>query len=146
MEHRRSSSAKSNRPSSPHTSEINITLSAMKLLLLYLMALLYIAAGIWHFIKPKMYVKIMPPRLPAPFTLVYVSGVAEIVLGILLLPEVTRPWAAWGIIALLVAVFPANVQMMKLYYQKQIPHRWITVARLPLQLLLIWWAWWYTGN
>ena len=118
----------------------------MKQVALYIMSLLYIAAGINHFVKPRMYVKIMPPWLPAHLQLVYTSAVAEILLGILLIPASTRVFAAWGIIALLIAVFPANVQMMLNYYYKNLPGLWITIVRLPLQLLLIWWAWLYTRN
>lgn len=108
------------------------------------MAVLYAAAGINHFINPDFYKKIMPPYLPWHYTLIYSSGVCEIVLGALLLPERTRPWAAWGIIALLVAVFPANVQMLLDYQRDQHPYLWIAMLRLPLQLLLIWWAFQYT--
>lgn len=108
------------------------------------MAVLYAAAGINHFINPDFYKKIMPPYLPWHYTLIYISGVCEIVLGALLLPERTRPWAAWGIIALLVAVFPANVQMLLDYQRDQHPYLWIAMLRLPLQLLLIWWAFQYT--
>ncbi len=86
----------------------------------------------------------MPPWLPWHYPLIYISGMGEIVLGILLLPGVTRRWAAWGIIILLVAVFPANIQMMLNYRQAHDPHLWIAVLRLPLQPLLVWWAWQFT--
>jgi uncharacterized membrane protein len=118
----------------------------MKHVALYIMSLLYIAAGINHFVNPRMYVKIMPPWLPGHLQLVYISGVAEILLGILLIPASTRIFAAWGIIVLLIAVFPANVQMMLNYYQKNLPGFWLTLVRLPLQAVLIWWAWGYTRN
>lgn len=118
----------------------------MKLIGLYIMSLLYTAAGIYHFVKPRMYVKIMPAWLPAHLQLVYISGLAEILLGLLLLPAGTRSFAAWGIIALLIAVFPANIQMMLNYYHKNLPGFWITLARLPLQAALIWWAWGYTKH
>ncbi len=116
----------------------------MKLVALYTMAILYVAAGMYHFIKPQGYVKIMPPWLPWHLQLVYISGVAEIVLGALLFPVATRSLAAWGIIALLIAVFPANIQMTLNYFHYNNPAKWLTVARLPVQLLLIWWAWVYT--
>ena len=108
------------------------------------MTALYVIAGCMHFIKPNTYGKIMPPWLPWPLLLVYISGAFEIALGALLLPAATRVLAAWGIIFLLIAVFPANIQMMLIYYRNHLPHRWLTVARLPLQLLLIWWAWIFT--
>ncbi|WP_345253016.1 DoxX family protein [Flaviaesturariibacter amylovorans] len=109
-----------------------------------LMALLYIAAGVNHFVHPAFYLAIMPPWLPAHGALVAASGVAEIVLGILLLVPRTRRFAAWGIIVLLVAVFPANVQMAVNYVELQHPKLWLALLRLPVQGLLIWWAWLYT--
>lgn len=116
----------------------------MKDWLLYGMAVLYVAAGIYHFVRPKIYVKIVPPWLPSPLMLVYISGVIEIVLGLLLLPESTRSFAAWGIILLLIAIFPANIQMLSNYRRRHHPQTWVTVLRLPLQLALIYWAWLYT--
>jgi uncharacterized membrane protein len=107
---------------------------------LYLFSFLFIAAGIFHFVKPKIYMKIMPAYLPLHKQLVYISGIAEIILGILLLPSVTRPVAAWGVVVLLIVVFPANIQMMQNYFHKNHPYKWITLVRLPLQILLIWWA------
>jgi len=118
--------------------------SDMKGMAVYLMGILYIAAGAWHFAKPKMYVSIMPDWLPAHLPLVYISGLCEITLGLLLFPESTRTFAAWGVIALLIAVFPANIQMTINYFHFNNPMKWLTVVRLPLQLLLIWWAWQYT--
>jgi uncharacterized membrane protein len=116
----------------------------MKLILLYIMALLYVAAGVYHFVNPRMYQKIMPTYLPWHMPLVYISGVCEIVFALLLIPESTRPVAAWLVIALLIAVFPANVQMLFNWMAKQRPNLWIAVVRLPLQLVLIYWAWIYT--
>lgn len=116
----------------------------MKTILLYVMALLYIAAGIYHFVNPRMYMRIMPTYLPFHLPLVYISGVCEIAFALLLIPESTRPVGAGLIIALLIAVFPANIQMAVTFYQKQNPSLWIAIARLPLQLVLICWAWIYT--
>lgn len=115
-------------------------MSKWKKISLYSMAALYVVAGINHFANPGFYKKIMPPWLPWHYSIIYISGVAEIVLGLLLLPAQTRRLAAWGIIILLIAVFPANVQMMLNYQQEKNPYLWIAVARLPLQLLLIGWA------
>ena len=114
----------------------------LKLPLLYLMAALYVVAGVNHFLRPRMYERIIPPYLPAPETLNLAAGAAEVVLGIALLFPATRLGAAWGIIALLVAVFPANLYM----YQQGtfgLPS-WMLLLRLPLQGVLIAWAWWYT--
>lgn len=111
---------------------------------LYIMAILYIGAGVYHFISPEFYKKIMPPWLPYHLLLIYVSGFFEIVLGALLFFEPTRAAAAWGIIALLIAVFPANVQMLLNFIRSHHPYTWVAILRLPLQLILIWWAWLYT--
>ncbi len=110
----------------------------------YLMVLLYIGAGINHFVNTPVYVSIMPPWLPYPKLLVYISGICEALLGVLLLPVATRRVATWLIILLLIAVFPANIQTTLNYgYQHDIRF-WISVIRLPLQLILIRWAWLYT--
>ncbi len=108
------------------------------------MAAFYVAAGINHFVHPVPYEKIIPPQLPSPRLLVYVSGIFEVVLGILLLPVATRKVAAWGIILLLIAVFPANIQMLINYRNQGNPYLWITIVRLPIQALLIYWAYVYT--
>lgn len=108
------------------------------------MALFYFAAGLNHFIRPGFYIKIMPPWMPLHKELVLISGIAEVLFALLLLFPVTRRFGAWGIIALLVAVFPANIQMLINYYQQNNPMLWIAVLRLPLQLVLIWWAYGFT--
>lgn len=110
---------------------------------LYLMAAMYVLAGIWHFVRPRVYLAIMPPYLPAHRALVFWSGVAELGLGLALLIPQLRTWAAWGIIALLIAVFPANVYMATGDKFRRIPG-WVRWGRLPLQGLLIWWAYQYT--
>ncbi len=107
------------------------------------MAAVYALAGIGHFIRPKSYMSIMPPYLPAHAALVFWSGVAELVLGLALLVPAWRFWAAWGIILLLIAVFPANVYMATGAKFQQISP-WIRWGRLPLQGVLIWWAYQYT--
>lgn len=112
----------------------------MKTISLYLMATLYVAAGIYHFVNPAIYVAIMPPWLSHREALVAISGICEIVLGLLLFFSATRRFAAWGIIALLVAVFPANIQMMLNFIHDKNPMTWVAIVRLPIQLLLIWWA------
>lgn len=111
---------------------------------LYVMAGIYIFAGLNHFRVPKLYLKIMPPYLPAHKTLNYTSGVAEIVLGILLCFQQTSSIAAWGIIVLLVAIFPANMYMYSNDKAALGLPKWIRLIRLPLQLLLILWAYIYT--
>jgi uncharacterized membrane protein len=108
------------------------------------MSALYLLAGMVHFIRPSIYMKIMPRWIPWHWELIILSGICEILLAILLLFPVTRPLAAWGIIILLIAVFPANIQMMLNYLNRHHPYLWIAILRLPLQLLLIWWAYQYT--
>ncbi len=110
---------------------------------LYLMSFLYVVAGILHFVRPQTYLRIMPPSIPAPLTMVYLSGVAEVVLGLALLLPSFRTWAAWGIILLLIAVFPANWYMATSGKFTSIP-AWILWARLPLQGVLIYWAYTFT--
>jgi len=117
----------------------------MKRLALYLMALLYVAAGIIHFTDPRFYLKIMPDWLPAHQLLLYVSGVAEIILGMLLLFRRTRPLAAWLIVAMLVVfLLLIHIPMTLEYWQNNTPGLWLTIARIPLQFLLIYWALQYT--
>ena len=119
---------------------------SIKKYLAFIMALAYIAAGTNHFIDPVFYIKIMPPYLPFHSQLVFLSGVCEIVFGALIIPLKTRRLAAWAIIALLIAVFPANIQMTINYYNAHDPLLWVTIVRLPLQFVLIYWAWIYTKH
>ena len=104
------------------------------------MSLLYVGAGVNHFLHPAVYQRIVPPYLPFPVALVYLSGGCEVVFGLLLIPTVTRRLAAWFLIALLIAVFPANIHMTLDYWHHHRPDWWLTVARLPLQGVLIGWA------
>jgi uncharacterized membrane protein len=108
------------------------------------MSLIYFAAGIYHFVNPKLYLRIMPSYLPYHLPLVYLSGILEIIVALLLIPESTRSLGAWLTIALLIAVFPANIQMAVNFRQKKHPAYWMTLARLPLQIFLIFWALIYT--
>jgi uncharacterized membrane protein len=111
-----------------------------------LMALFYIAAGANHFANPAIYLRIMPPYLPFPLPLVYLSGVFEIGLGLLLLAPRFTKLAAWGLIALLLAVFPANIQMaLHPDLTPGIPHT-LLWARLPLQGIFILAAYWFTQD
>ncbi|UOQ54174.1 DoxX family protein [Hymenobacter cellulosivorans] len=111
---------------------------------LCILAVLFSGAGVLHFVKPEVYMRIMPPYLPWHRGLVLLSGAAEILLGILLLPRATRRWAAWGLIALLIAVFPANVYMAQTSGAGLGVAPWLVWVRLPLQALLIWWVWTHT--
>ena len=106
-----------------------------------LLGAFFLVAGTLHFLKPKPYVAIVPDVLPRKREIVYVSGVAEIAGGALVLPERTRRAAGWWLIATLLAVFPANVNMAvnaERFRSVPEPLLW---ARLPLQGLLIAWVW-----
>lgn len=118
----------------------------MKHALRWLLTVGMVGAGLNHFIAADTYVAMMPSALSAHRALVYLSGLAEIAGGLGLILPATRRWAAWGLIALLVAVFPANVNMAinHLPLGERVVPTWALWARLPLQLVLIAWAWWYT--
>lgn len=129
-------------------------LARLKRPLRYVMGLSYGVAGLPHFVAPKVYEQVVPPQFPRPRTLVYLSGIAEVVLGVGVLFERTRRLSAWGIVALLVAVFPANVYMATAddLDLKGVPEQFrdpsdvALWARLPLQAVLVAWALWYTGS
>lgn len=111
----------------------------------YLLALLMVAAGLMHFVKPEFYIKIMPPYLPFHRELVFVSGVCEVLTGVgLLIPRLSVA-AAWGLIALLIAVFPANIYLFQ--HQELVPAPPVVhLLRLPLQAVFIAWAYWHTKS
>lgn len=117
-------------------------MSRTKRRLLWLQAVAYALAGFNHLMNPAFYLRIIPPDLPGPEWLNLVSGLAEIVLGVFLLAEPrVRALAAWGIVALLVAVFPANVHAAVANVGDAGALAWV---RLPFQALFVVWAWWYT--
>jgi uncharacterized membrane protein len=112
----------------------------IRIILRWLAAIFFVVAGTFHFLKPEMYLQIVPPYFPAPQLLVMVSGIAEIGCGIGIL---VRPWqraAAWGLIALLIAIFPANIYMVQHPEQFHLA-LWLLWARLPLQAVFIAWVW-----
>ncbi|KGO93417.1 DoxX family protein [Flavobacterium subsaxonicum] len=111
---------------------------------LYLMAAIYILAGLNHFRVPKIYTRMIPPSFPNPKALNILSGLAEFLLGIALCIPAVSTYAAWGIIVLLVAVFPANVFMYTNDRAGMGLPKWVRLVRLPLQILLILWAYLYT--
>jgi uncharacterized membrane protein len=109
---------------------------------LWVMAALYAFAGFNHLANPAFYLAIIPPELPNPEWLNLSSGLAEIVLGVFLLEPRTRVLAAWGIIALLIAVFPANLYAAS--HQLGTDNALLHNARLAFQLVFVVWAWWHT--
>jgi uncharacterized membrane protein len=110
----------------------------------WILGIFFVAAGLNHFRSPAVYLSIMPWYLPWHLELVYLSGVAEVAGGVgVLIPRI-RVMAGWGLIALLLAVFPANIQAA-LHGMELGGHpvsRWILWARLPLQPVLIAWVYW----
>jgi uncharacterized membrane protein len=115
----------------------------MQTIALYIMAAFFVYAGISHFTKKNFFMKAMPPYIPNHEAVVVLSGIAEIIFGIGLLFQPSRSYAAWGIILLLIAVFPANIYMATSGKFKKIPQPFLWL-RLPLQIVLIWWAYFYT--
>lgn len=118
-------------------------LRRLKRPLLYVMGVFYITAGVTHFVNPEWFLQIVPPFLPAPLALVYLSGVAEIVVGVGVLIPQTRHYAALATVALLVAVYPANIYMAVGDVMGSELVQW---GRLPLQAVLVAWALWYTDT
>ena len=110
------------------------------------MSLLYITIGIKHFINPDFFVAIVPPIIKWKQEIVFISGFLEIILGLLLLLNQTRKLAAWGIIILLIAVFPANIYL----YISEIPQETLNISknqalfRMPFQITLIIISYWHS--
>jgi uncharacterized membrane protein len=106
------------------------------------LAVFFIGAGVLHFVRPEFYLRIMPPYLPWHLELVYLSGACEVAGGVGVLIPALRRAAGWGLIALLIAVFPANLQMAVNHLEADglTLFGWLLLARLPLQLVLIWWV------
>jgi uncharacterized membrane protein len=110
------------------------------------LAIVMIGAGVNHFVSPDAYDAMVPRWLPSPHALVVISGIAEIAGGLGLLVSRVRRLAAWGLVALYIAVFPANLNMAinDLPLGTHEVPTWALWARLPLQLVLIAWAWLFT--
>jgi uncharacterized membrane protein len=107
---------------------------------IYALAVLFVGAGLAHFVWPSAFARIVPPALPAPRALVFVSGAFEILGGIGLLVPALRVWAGWGLILLLIAVFPANVHMALRPDRFPALPVWALYLRLPLQFVLAAWV------
>lgn len=121
-------------------------MKTLKFVLKWLFGIAFILAGLNHFLSTNFYLRMMPPIFPAHLFLVYLSGIFEIALGILLLIPRFRKLAAWGLIALLIAVYPANIYMA---LNPQIFPEFSAAAqyiRLPFQFVLIALAYWFTTD
>ena len=116
----------------------------IKLITIYLMSLFYISIGIKHFINADWFMKIMPPYLPYHKELVYLSGAFEIILGIMLIFEETRFLAGWGLILLLIAVFPANIYLAQTNGAAMNTSPALAWGRLPFQAVFIAIAYWHS--
>ena len=120
----------------------------IKLLTIYFMSFAYTYIGVKHFIDPDFFLAIMPDYLPLHLELVYLSGLAEIILGLLLLFKKTRSKAAIGIILLLIFVFPANIHLVQSELSQSLlgVTKEQTIIRLPFQALFILIAYWHSKN
>jgi len=109
---------------------------------LYAVAALFVGTGVAHFLWPSVFVRIMPPYLPRPLLLVYLSGIAEGLGGLGVLVPALRVYAGWGLILLLCAVFPVHVYMVRHPEAFADIPLWALYARLPLQFVLMAWVYW----
>jgi uncharacterized membrane protein len=110
------------------------------------LSIFFVVAGAMHFVVPGIYIRIVPPSLPFPALIVLISGIAEIAGGLGLLFPITQRAAAWGLVLLLLAVFPANIYMAvaHLPFSGIFGKSWLQWLRLPLQFPLIYWTSLYT--
>lgn len=119
-------------------------MTRLKVISKYLIGVLFILAGSNHFLNPNVYLQIMPPYLPWHLSLVYLSGVFEILFGALVLISKWTKVAAWGLILLLITIFPANLHMALNTEDFSFAPSILLWLRLPLQIVLIGWAYWHT--
>ena len=115
-----------------------------KQITIYLMSLFYISGGIKHFANVGWYMKIMPPYISYHKELIYLSGAFEIILGIMLLFEQTRFLSGWGLILLLIAVFPANIYLAQTNGAAMNISPALAWGRLPFQAVFIALAYWHS--
>ncbi len=110
---------------------------------LYVMAIMYVFAGLMHFVKPKLYIRVMPEYLPNHKALVFWSGIAEILLGIGLCIPVLKVISIYGIIAMLLVFLMVHFYMLSGEKASTGIPKWILILRIPLQFGLMYWAWMY---
>ena len=116
----------------------------LKCLTVFCMGIFYISIGISHFTSPIWYVQIVPPSLPYKLEAVYVSGIFEILFGGMLFFKETRFFAGWGLILLLIAVYPANIYLAQTNGAAIDTSPFIAWARLPIQFIFIALAYWHS--
>ena len=119
-------------------------ISQIKKASIVLASAFYVLVGTQHFVNPQWFVQIVPPYLPYPLELVYMSGFCEITLGLLLLIPSLRFTAGWGLILFLIAVFPANIYVAQTNGDAMNTTALIAWGRLPFQLVFIAIAYWHT--
>jgi len=115
-----------------------------KYILIIISSIFYVIVGIKHFIEPEFFLPIVPPYLPYHIELVYLSGVFEVLFGIMILIPKYRYWGSIGLILLLIAVFPANIYLHQSQEAQEAigASKQIATWRLPMQGILIWIAYW----
>ena len=118
--------------------------SKIKTLSIIIMSLFYIGVGTNHIINPNWFVRIIPPILPFKIAIVYISGIFEIILGSLLIFPKTRYIAGWGLIILLLAVYPANIYVALTNGEAMDTTPMIAWGRLPFQFVFIGLAYWHS--
>ena len=116
----------------------------IKPLSIIIMSWFYISVGISHFTDPNWFLQIVPPYLPYKLELVYISGFLEIILGIMLIIPSIRSYAGWGLIMLLIAVYPANIYLAQTNGAAMKTSSIVAWGRLPFQFLFIYLAFWHT--
>ena len=116
----------------------------IKYLSLIVMGVFYISIGVSHFTSPIWYVQIVPPYLPYKLELVYISGLFEILFGGMLLFKKTRFLAGWGLILLLIAVYPANIYLAQTNGAAMNTTPLIAWGRLPVQFIFVGLAYWHS--
>ena len=121
-----------------------LTINRIKIITMYIMSIFYISVGINHFVDPDWFTQIVPPYLSRyDLELVYISGVCEVMFGVLILFKKTRYYAAWGLILTLAAVFPANIYLAQSDGVAMGTSAAIAWYRLPFQSLFIVLAYWH---
>ena len=118
----------------------------LKLAFRWLCAAFFAGTGVTHFTDPGPFLSIVPPYLPFPLALVYISGFFEIAGGVGILVPRTRRLAGWGLVALLVAVYPANIHMLvnEVYMEGMPQSKTLLWVRMPFQLIFAAWVMWVT--
>ena len=116
----------------------------IRLLSIIIMSIFYVSVGVNHFTIPEWFLQIVPPWLPYKLELVYISGFLEIIFGVMLLIPATRFYASWGLILLLIAVYPANIYLAQTNGAAMNTTPLVAWGRLPFQFVFIALAYWHT--